>query len=451
MKSEILTEFDHIPDKDRIQSLQEAFSLATGVASRITGMDGLSLVPPCNLPEECKGQDREAGTACILFGRAGGECPGDDGIRIDCGHREAWGFKINFTLSGDQAATWRICKSRLKGCREVLPVEGRKDASRAQPGTAPASSLPDERLRETCRLLRFVSRGYAAQCPGSGDRKDLAQQVRSLEKELRRSRKLEVFGLLTSGIVHDFNNILFPIIGYSEMLMDDLPETGRARERVQHVLEAAVKARELIQQVQTFSRGTEEEPRPLKIYLIVKEVFKFVRATLPSSVRMVEDISRDTGVVRADPSLVYQLVMTLITSICDIATGQGGEVIISLKNAHSDPPVSCPVAGVCLGIRYSGCGRAGGRVGMGGDHTGLPASVLSITRELKGEISVKSTADGRECVEVFLPGEGEPGQRDAAPSLPLPKGSETVLVIDDETSILNMVGEGLSRLGYKVM
>ncbi len=98
--------------------------------------------------------------------------------------------------------------------------------------------------------------------------------------------KLQAIGTLAGGIAHDFNNILFPIVGYTELTMDDVPEGSQARQNLAEVLKATKRAKELVQQILTFSRQNGQESKPLRVQALIKEALKLLRATIPSSIKI---------------------------------------------------------------------------------------------------------------------------------------------------------------------
>ena len=112
----------------------------------------------------------------------------------------------------------------------------------------------------------------------------LEKEKAGLKKLLQQAQKMESIGTLAGGIAHEFNNILFPIIGYTEMCMYDVPENSKTRKNLASVLKAADRAKDLIQQIQNFSMKREQERKPLKIQYIIKETLKLLRSSLPSTI-----------------------------------------------------------------------------------------------------------------------------------------------------------------------
>ncbi|MCG8616026.1 MAG: PAS domain S-box protein, partial [Desulfobacterales bacterium] len=157
-----------------------------------------------------------------------------------------------------------------------------------------------------------------------------------LETSMRRLQKNEAIGALAGGIAHDFNNILFPIVGYAEILSEDLGNDNSLQSSVDEILTAANRARELVRQILTFSRQSEQEAKPLKPHLIVKEVVKLVRATIPSTIEIRQDIDSACRTILADPTQVHQVVMNLITNAYHAMAENGGSLTIRLKNTMLD-------------------------------------------------------------------------------------------------------------------
>ncbi|HER63259.1 MAG TPA: PAS domain-containing protein, partial [Desulfobacteraceae bacterium] len=116
-----------------------------------------------------------------------------------------------------------------------------------------------------------------------------------LEDKLRQAQKMEAIGTLAGGIAHDFNNILTAIIGYGEMVKDAIPEGVEARQDIDQVLKAGRRAKDLVQHILTFSRQSQKEYGPIQIHLVVKEALKLLRATIPSTIEIRENINPRCG------------------------------------------------------------------------------------------------------------------------------------------------------------
>jgi len=295
------------------------------------------------------------------------------------------------------------------------------------------------------------------------------KQSEKLQLQLQQAQKMEAIGTLAGGIAHDFNNILFPIIGYTEMAMYDLPEGGRPRQQLEQVLEATTRAKDLVQQILTFSRKQEEELKPVKIQAIVKETLKLCRATFPSTIEIRKQIYPECGPVMGDPTRIHQIIMNLCTNAYQAMGDSGGILEIKLTETTLEEKDIIhrhvnllPGPYVHLSVRDTGYGIKPDvltkifepyfTTKAPGEGTGLGLAVTqSIVKNLNGDISVNSTLGEGTIFHVFLPliqieqtGLQIPQEKQ------LPEGNEHLLVIDDELQLLHMEQQMLSRLGYRI-
>ncbi|MCP4718453.1 MAG: response regulator [Desulfobacteraceae bacterium] len=296
----------------------------------------------------------------------------------------------------------------------------------------------------------------------------LENERNEMESRLRQSQKMEAIGTLAGGIAHDFNNILFPVIGFSEMVMHDLPENSPIKNQLQPVLDGAERAKKLVQQILTFSRETEQDVRPLKIQLILKEVLKLARASLPSTIKITKVIPRDVGMVLADPTQIHQILMNLITNALHAMEKTGGKLSVELKETEFSkdklPKIEMiPGKYICFTIFDTGCGMdrdiskrifepyfTTKEVGKG---TGLGLAVVhGIVKNLHGEIVVKSIKDQGTSFSVYLPKFINKKKETNMETIPIVQlnGDERILLVDDEKSILNIMEQILNRFGYRI-
>ncbi len=295
------------------------------------------------------------------------------------------------------------------------------------------------------------------------------QEKASMEKQLRQAQKMEAIGTLAGGIAHDFNNILSPIMVYAEMLMMDLPEDSPAQPGLKQIYTAGERARDLVRQILTFARKKEEDRIPLKASVIIKEAVKFLRSTLPSTLELVLDVRTNQDTVLADPTELNQIVMNLCTNAAHAMENAGGRIEIVLEKESVD--AGSPVHPADLGpgpylkvtVRDTGPGiepnvlerifdpyfttkAAGKGTGMG------LAVVHGIVKSCGGSIAVESGPGLGARFDVLLPVVGgaveafERGNKREA----LPRGSERVLLVDDEPWAVEAVGSMLEHLGYEV-
>jgi signal transduction histidine kinase/ligand-binding sensor protein len=296
----------------------------------------------------------------------------------------------------------------------------------------------------------------------------LENEQKQMESRLRRSQKMEAIGTLAGGIAHDFNNILFPILGFSEMILHDLPDKSPVKHQIQAIRDASLRAKDLVQQILTFSRETEQNYQPLKIQLIIKEVLKLVRASLPSTIKIINTIPKEIGMIMADPSQVHQILMNLITNASHSMEENGGELSVVLKEIVQQDEVS-PVLGmmpghyICLTVEDTGSGMDQTTLKRifepyfttkpRGKGTGLGLAVVhGIVKNLHGEIIAQSTVGKGSSFSVYLPKIIKNSEDSDMKTLSIAQlnGDERILLIDDEKPVLNIVGQILSRFGYKV-
>ncbi len=158
---------------------------------------------------------------------------------------------------------------------------------------------------------------------------DVTEEIR-LARHISQVQKMESIGNLAAGIAHDFNNILSPILGMSEMLLEDLPAGGMAHQNVREIFDAGKRAQELVRQILTFSRQSEHKTIPVGIQKILREVLRLCRRTIPSDIEISFDVQNDCGLVRADPTHIHQVCMNLITNAYHAVENNGGKIAVSL-------------------------------------------------------------------------------------------------------------------------
>ncbi len=345
-----------------------------------------------------------------------------------------------------------LCPSVREGARETSAIEfsaRRKDGTRF-PALIYASSIMQGDLVVGLR----------------GTIMDLSER-KKMETELLRTQKLESVGVLAGGIAHDFNNILTAIIGYTELAMrkteNDVPVHGY----IQEILQASLRARDLVQQILAFSRKGETELVPLEIDSVVKEAMKLIRASLPTTIEIRQEIRRQHAVVRADPTQIHQVIMNLCTNAAHAMSGRTGllEVIVDRVILNAEEAAGAENLGqgayVSLTVRDNGMGmdpELQDRIfepyfttkakGVG---TGLGLSVVhGIIRALGGAISVESEVGKGSTFQVLLPLANAEVKARSTASIQAFRGSEHILLVDDEQTIVEIGREALKHLGYHV-
>jgi signal transduction histidine kinase len=161
--------------------------------------------------------------------------------------------------------------------------------------------------------------------------------MKQLEIRMQQAQKMESIGSLAGGIAHDFNNLLFPIIGLSEMMLLDMAPGTPEYENLQEILRAGRRGKELVRQILAFSRRNESRRMPVRFEVILKEVIKLCRATIPSDIAITRDIQPNCGMVLADPTQLHQVAMNLITNAYHAVTTPGGKIHVKLEQVDAIP------------------------------------------------------------------------------------------------------------------
>jgi len=297
---------------------------------------------------------------------------------------------------------------------------------------------------------------------------DRTKALAQSERQLQQVMKLQAIGTLAGGIAHDFNNILFPIVGYTELTMDDIPADSQARQNLEEILKATNRAKELVQQILTFSRQGGQERKPLQVQFLIKEALKLLRATIPSTIDIEYNVDEACGHIMGDPTQIHQVVMNLCTNAYHAMQETGGTLEVALKEVVISYEKSVEHVGMKVGRHLELMVKDTGH-GMGaevlerifepyyttkelGKGTGLGLSVIhGIIKNHGGDISVSSLPDKGTTFTVYLPViddvdvEIEPVQTTTAS-----QGNEHILLVDDEKQIIDIEQQILERLGYTV-
>ena len=297
----------------------------------------------------------------------------------------------------------------------------------------------------------------------------LKKEIKIFEKQLQQTQKLEAIGSLAGGIAHDFNNILAPIMGRAELMLVENPDNSGVGEHCQGIINASRRARDLVKQILTFSRQVDQEILPVSIADVVHEVVQLVRPTLPTTIAIDCLLPEHDPRVMADSTQLHQVLMNLITNACHAMEEKGGRLGIRLETVtlglgEFDHFSIAPGLYQQLTIEDSGHGMDQATLAKifdpyfttkaRGKGTGLGlAVVLGILRGYGGEIRVTSEPGHGTVFTLYFPVVELAGDQTppAVNSLePLPRGTEHILLVDDEKSIADVTTSMLERLGYKV-
>ena len=295
--------------------------------------------------------------------------------------------------------------------------------------------------------------------------RDVSEQQK-LEVQLRQAQKMEALGTLSGGIAHDFNNILAAIVGFTELLSGHIAKGSRDAHRIERIMEASIRGRELVQQMLTFSRKTEQEKKPLRVSSIVKETVKLIRATTPATISVKVNTMTESDLILGDPTQIQQVLMNLCTNAAYAMRENGGSLDIDLNDfsvstSDGDPDGIEPGLYVKLTVRDTGNGISGDIMNKIfdpffttkklGEGTGLGLSVVhGIVKHSNGHITVESELGRGSTFTVYFPRITGGPEADDVSDDELPTGSEHILFVDDEEALVEMGEDILAELGYEV-
>ncbi|PYV38761.1 MAG: histidine kinase [Acidobacteria bacterium] len=301
------------------------------------------------------------------------------------------------------------------------------------------------------------------------ERKNAEKALRSSEERLRHAQKLEAIGRLAGGVAHDFNNLLTGILGYSQLLLESVGPNDPKYEGLRAIKDSADRAASLTQQLLAFSRRQILQPKVLAFNVVVADLERMLRRLIGEHIELVIASDKPLGAVRADPGQVGQIIMNLALNARD-AMFHGGTLTIETRNVdvreNSAGEDLEPGRYVLLEMKDTGLGMdqetqahlfepffttKGKGLGTG---LGL-ATVYGIVEQSGAQIRF-STALGRgTSFKIFFPRVAEPAESPERPADPplskTPRGSETVLLVEDEEVVRQIARVFLERRGYKVL
>ncbi len=292
-------------------------------------------------------------------------------------------------------------------------------------------------------------------------------EYRRLEAQLRQAQKLEAIGQLAGGVAHDFNNLLSVILGYSEMALDAVPKSGQAHEQILEIRKAGERGAALTRQLLAFSRRQVLQPRILNLNAVIGELQKLLRRLIGENIALVTNLHRAELPVLVDAGQMEQVVVNLAVNARD-AMPNGGTLTIDTSEAvvPAPPPPESPV----------GVGRYAvlriGDTGVGiepeiqprifepffttkdtGRGTGLGLStVYGIVKQSGGEITCASAPGRGATFSIYLPIASQPAEeRTAEPAVSAFRGTETLLLVEDDEGVRSLTTDLLRQLGYNVL
>jgi PAS domain S-box-containing protein len=292
---------------------------------------------------------------------------------------------------------------------------------------------------------------------------------KKLEEQLRQAQKMEAVGRLAGGIAHDFNNLLMVIQGHAELLTDRMKPGESLRRNAEQIQEASQRATSLTRQLLAFSRKQMLAPVVLNVQAVVSDMGKILRRLIGEDVELVTVNAPDLKRVKADRSQIEQVIMNLAVNARD-AMPRGGKLTIETTNVEFDdsysraPVVLMPGRYVMLAVTDNGCGMDADTQAHifepfyttkeKGKGTGLGlATVYGIVKQSGGYVWVYSEIGRGTTFKIYLPSvEEEVAPQEIRKAVAsLPRGTETVLLVEDEEGVRELAKEYLESCGYKVL
>jgi PAS domain S-box-containing protein len=388
-----------------------------------------------------------------------------DGNRVACeqlqiSHQELLNKTTMDIISPEHAPFWPERMDELRRLRHII-FETALVSSNGR-------TLPVE---TSCRAIEYDNKPAVLTIA-----RDISERIQSekekakLRSQLRQAQKMEAIGTLAGGIAHDFNNILQSIFGYTEIAGLQVSQGKNPSEALNNILTASQRAKGLINQILSFSRQTEQERQPVQVNLIVKEVLKLIRASLPATVEISGENLNHDAVVEADPIQIHQVMMNLCSNAHHAMRASGGTLKVGLATTDITPDQAAHLGGLKPGpyleLRIADTGHGIPREYIDrifdpyftskekGEGTGLGLAVVhGIVSSHGGAISVESAIGEGTTFHVFFPERPQHAETEerAQPVTPdTYTGHERILFVDDEPALVEIGQEILKTLGYRV-
>ena len=304
--------------------------------------------------------------------------------------------------------------------------------------------------------------------------RDITERQR-LEAQFQQAQKMESVGRLAGGIAHDFNNLLTLILGYGNLVLQALADRPAVSRQVEAILQAGESAARLTRQLLAFSRHQVLVPTVVDVNALIRQLEQMLRRLIGEDIELVTDLEPRLARIRADAGQIEQVLMNLVVNARDAMPG-GGRVILSTRNhtavasagaagaalTADDADAEAAATHAVLKVADTGCGIDSAVMAhlfvpffttkAEGKGTGLGlATVYGIVHQSGGHLEVESTPGEGASFTVFLPRTHEPVAPPSAAAAAAGRGHETILVVEDETSIRSLAREILEGQGYAVL
>jgi len=296
---------------------------------------------------------------------------------------------------------------------------------------------------------------------------EIALYKQEMETKFLHAQKMESMGTLTGGIAHDFNNILNIILGNTELALEDVPKSNPAYSSLEEIMTASLRAANIVKQLLSFHSKTGQKLQTIQIVPVIKDVLKFLRSSIPSTINIEQDIFVTNETILADPTQINRIMMNLCINASQAMEQTGGSLKVVVKKTvlddHSAKTYPDLKSGDHVKVIVSDTGPGiepeiidrifdpyftTKEVGKG---SGMGLSVVhGIVKSHGGAITIDSSPGKGSKFSIFFPLVTEKPMVETPIIQDIPRGSETILFVDDEISIVKMVKKMLRLLGYKV-
>ena len=290
---------------------------------------------------------------------------------------------------------------------------------------------------------------------------------RKAEKDLRKAQHAQAIGTLAGGIAHEFNNILWIIMANTELAAGNLPDGNTVHKNLQRVETACSRGADLVQQILSFSRQDEHRTRPLDIMPIMKELLKFLRSSIPTTIEIRQNILTKSATIMADPSKIHQTFINIFTNAVDAMGRERGVLEISMADVELEQDDTAlhhdmaPGEYIRVSVKDTGIGMEPEVVERifepffttkdVGEGRGMGLAVThGIVKDCEGSIVVHSEPGKGSIFRLFFPKIEKEIHSHSGAFIPSVEGKERILFVDDDREIANTGKEVLEGYGYRV-
>jgi PAS domain S-box-containing protein len=473
--------FEDLFDLKDIQRLQDQFAEAVGVASIITHTDGTPITQPSSFCRLCRDIIRKTPKGqinCYNSDAALGQARPDGPIIQPCMSSGLWDAGAGITVGGRHIANWLIGQVRDETqADETMRAYAREigaDETEFIEAFHEVPAMSRDRFASVARVLFTLANQLSTmayqnvqQARFISERNRAEKEKETLQAQFQQAQKLESVGRLAGGVAHDLNNLLSPILGYSDLLLDDLDREGRNREYAQTIMEAGLRARDIVRQLLAFSRKQTMEVIPIDLNKMLARFQKLLRRTIREDIHIRITSDPSLPLIKGDMGQLEQVVMNMAVNAQD-AMPDGG--LLSMETALTTLDEEDLVDGLDL-VKGAYVTLAINDTGEGmdeetrqhvfepffstkkADGTGLGlATAYGIIKQHGGDIWAYSKPGEGTIFKIYLPAsDTAAGEKPPPEPAETPRGTETILLVEDNDQVRKMTANLLSRQGYHVL